>query len=86
MCRQLLGPSASASSASHISSVNDTVAPYTHDTVSHDESMSDGPLSFRLFVLFINLSVSVAPYSILPSVIFMLTVYGVFPSVDHVSF
>ena len=51
VCRQLLGPSASAPSALHFSSVNDAVVPDTHATVGHDESMSDGPLSFRLFIL-----------------------------------
>ena len=62
---------------------NDAVVPDNHATVGHHESMSDGPLSFRLFIL---LSLSVAPYSILPSVIFMLTVYGVFRRLITYSF
>ena len=84
VCRQLLGPSASAPSALHFSSVNDAVVPDTHDTVSHDESMSDGPLSFRLFILLL-----ICPYQLPPTpysrqLFFMLTVYGVFPSVVYV--
>ena len=30
---------------------NDAVVPDTHATVGYDESVSDGPLSFRLFIL-----------------------------------
>ena len=65
---------------------NDAVVPDTHTTVGHDEPMSDGPLSFRLFIL-----LSICPYQLPPTpysrqLFFMLTVYGVFPSVFYVFF
>ena len=80
----LFRSSASAPSALHFSSVNDAVVPDTHATVSHDESMSDGPLSFRLFILLL-----ICPYQLPPTpysrqLLFMLTDYGVFLSVDYV--
>ena len=65
---------------------NDVVVPDTHATVGYDESVSDGPPFLPSLYPIINLSLSVAPYSILPSVIFILTVYGVFPSVVYVFF
>ena len=47
---------------------------------------ADGPLSFRLLILF-----SICPYQLPPTpysrqLLFMLTVYGVFPSVVYVFF
>ena len=38
---------------------NDAVVPDTHATVGHHESISDGPLSFRLFILLL-----ICPYQL----------------------
>ena len=41
---------------------NDAVVPDTHATVGYDESVSDGPLSFRLFILLL-----ICPYQLPPT-------------------
>ena len=65
---------------------HDAIVPGSHTTVSYDEPTSDGPFpSVSLFFYqFCPYQLPPTPYS--RQLLFMLTVYGVFPSVVYVFF